>query len=66
MDAQAQELPLVGGGEHDWAYLLDEWGLLEHDQAVGRFVRVVGLLVYLVAIVWCFANIREPNSRTAA
>lgn len=62
-DAQAQELPLVGGGEHDWAYLLDELGWLERDQTVGQIVRVAGILTYIVAMVWCFANVRpEPGA----
>lgn len=60
-DAQAEELPLVGGGEHDWAYLLDELGWLERDQTVGQLVRVAGILVYIVAMVWCFANLRAPS-----
>ncbi|HVE79375.1 MAG TPA: hypothetical protein VNA89_10960, partial [Gemmatimonadaceae bacterium] len=33
-DARAQVLPLVGGGEHDWAYLLAELDLLPRDQEV--------------------------------
>jgi hypothetical protein len=45
-DAQAQELPLVGSGEHDWAYLLGEVGLLEHDQFVGRIIRFSGVLIF--------------------
>ena len=45
-DAQAQDLPLVGSGEHDWTYLLGEVGLLEHDQVVGQLVRVTGMLVF--------------------
>ena len=35
-DARAQELPLVGGGEHDWAYLLGELHWLQYDQRVAR------------------------------
>jgi hypothetical protein len=66
-DAQAQALPLVGGGEHDWAYLLDALGWLEQDQVVGNLVRAIGTLLYLVAIVWCFANVRPhpPNPEVA-
>ncbi len=45
-DAQAQELPLVGGGEHDWTYLLGEVGLLDHDQLVGQLIRVTGMLIF--------------------
>ncbi|CAN5891421.1 hypothetical protein BH24GEM1_BH24GEM1_13390 [soil metagenome] len=35
-DARAQELPLVGGGEHDWALLLGEMGWLDRDQRAWR------------------------------
>ena len=51
-DARAQQLPLVGGGEHDWALLLGEWGLLSRDQAVGGAVYLVGVLLYGGAIFW--------------
>jgi hypothetical protein len=49
-DARAEELPLVGGGEHDWAYLLGRLGWLPYDQIIGRRVWVLGVLIYLVAI----------------
>src|SRR5262249_31448863 len=35
-DARAQQLPLVGGGEHDWNYLLGVFGLLERDGDLAR------------------------------
>lgn len=50
-DARAQELPLVGGGEHDWALLLEQWGWLDRDQMLGRAVYLLGLLLYGVAVV---------------
>ena len=49
-DARAQELPLVGGGEHDWAYLLGHLGRLKQDQSIGHGVWMVGVVVYLIAI----------------
>lgn len=48
-DAQAEELPLVGGGVHDWAYLLGELGLLEHDHFMGQLVRFIGILIFAYA-----------------
>jgi hypothetical protein len=62
-DAQAQELPLVGGGEHDWAILLDQLGWLERDQAIGRTVWLVGVLLYVIAIVlgWRFLSHDEAG-----
>jgi hypothetical protein len=50
-DARAQELPLVGGGEHDWAYLLGRMGWLAHDQGIGKMIHAAGSLIYLLAIV---------------
>lgn len=49
-DARTQELPLVGGGEHDWAFLLGHFGLLAHDQGIGRAVHAIGMLLCLTAI----------------
>jgi len=50
-DARAQELPLVGGGEHDWALLLGQAGWLSRDQAIGGYVYFAGFLLYAAAIV---------------
>lgn len=57
-DAQAQELPLVGGGEHDWTYLLGELGWLRDDQLVGQWIRLVGIVAFIVAVVRCFMTAR--------
>src|SRR3989442_1991377 len=46
-DARAEELPLVGGGEHDWAYLLGRLGLLDQDQLIGGAVQLLGVLLLL-------------------
>ena len=57
-DARAQELPLVGGGEHDWAILLEQFGWLNRDQSVGGAVYFAGAVLYAVAIVagWVFLS----------
>ena len=49
-DARLQELPLLGGGEHDWAFLLGQWGWLERDQALGGAVYLIGVLLYLTSV----------------
>jgi len=50
-DARAQDLPLVGGGVHDWTYLLETVGLLTHDIGVGMTFDLIGcaLIAYSVA-----------------
>lgn len=49
-DARTQELPLVGGGEHDWTYLLGDAGLLESDLRIAAVVRGTGVMIYLAAL----------------
>ena len=50
-DARSEQLPLVGGGEHDWAMLLGQWGWLQRDQALGGAVYLLGALFYAAAII---------------
>jgi hypothetical protein len=49
-DARAQELPLVGGGEHDWAYMLGRLGLLARDEAIGHDFWLIGVVLFLFSI----------------
>ena len=58
-DARAEELPLVGGGEHDWAYLLGRFGWLEHDQGVGRAFLALAATLMLLATIWGLASARS-------
>ena len=51
-DARAMELPLVGGGVHDWRVILGETGLLPRDQEIGQMVYTAGVLCYLGSIAW--------------
>ena len=55
-DARAQELPLVGGGEHDWNYLLGRLGLLAHDQGISRAILWAGVLLVLGSSAWGLAR----------
>lgn len=50
-DARAQELPLVGGGEHDWGYLLGQFGVLRYDATISAAIRVTGAVVFGYAVV---------------
>ena len=64
-DARAQELPLVGGGEHDWAYLLGELGWLRHDIAIGKLVWAVGVCVFAYSVVLGFMTAGKARSAVA-
>ena len=64
-DARAQELPLVGGGEHDWALLLERAGWLANDQTIGGWVYFVGCVLYAAAIVIGWRTL-SPSSSPAS
>jgi hypothetical protein len=51
-DARVQELPLVGGGDHDWARIFGRWHVLNHDTQIAAFVRTVGWLGMTAACAW--------------
>ncbi len=51
-DARVQVLPLVGGGEHDWAALLGRWGLLAQDTTLAQGLRVLGWLGMVACWAW--------------
>jgi len=63
-DARAQELPLVGGGEHDWFYLLSATRHLPDDLAIARAIRGAGVLILIGSTAWGLAAARRPAEET--
>lgn len=51
-DAQKQLLPLVGGGEHDWAILLSRWGVIRWTDLIGAGVFWLAVLIMLASWGW--------------
>lgn len=56
-DAREQALPLVGGGEHDWAFILAELDVLRYDARIAAIVRFSGTLLFGVATAWGYASL---------
>ena len=65
-DAQEQALPLVGGGEHDWAFILAELDVLRYDDRIAAMVRFAGSLLFAIAILWGYASAAAPRGIPAA
>jgi len=61
-DARALDLPLVGGGGHDWNEIFYSWSVLQHDTTIARAVIIAGWLG--IAATWCWAGWRALRSRT--
>jgi hypothetical protein len=51
-DARSQELPLVGGGEHDWTEIFLRWGALGADTTIAGVTRLLGWVLLLATCVW--------------
>ena len=60
-NAVVQELPLVGGGEHDWSYLFGEWNVLAYCEQIGHNTRMAGAVIMGLAVVWGLIAAREPT-----
>jgi hypothetical protein len=48
-DAQKIALDYVGGGEHDWAYLLSEFGKVHASAEIAARVHATGVVVLVMA-----------------
>ena len=50
-DAARMELPLLGGGTHDWNYMLIRTNLLDKAQAVSEVIYYGGVMFIIVGII---------------
>jgi hypothetical protein len=66
-DARVQVLPLVGGGDHDWARIFGRWNVLSHDTQIAAVVRTIGWLGMSAACAWviCLWWVGRKNSVAA-
>lgn len=51
-DARALELPLVGGGDHDWNTIFTRWNLLQYDLDIAHIVNFIGWLGMALTVLW--------------
>jgi hypothetical protein len=62
-DARAQELPLVGGGEHDFEHIFTRWGVLGRDLAIADHTRTIAWILIAAALAWLGWRYRRDQSR---
>ena len=55
-DARAHQLPLVGGGEHDWSEIFTRWDVLAADTRIAGFTAFLGWSLMLAALAWLFRD----------
>jgi len=64
-DARAEELPLVGGGDHDWNTIFGRWNVLAYDTNIASVVNIIGwsgMATVCVWVVWRWYRDRDRAS----
>jgi hypothetical protein len=51
-DARRLELPLVGGGDHDWNTIFSRWDVLQYDVRIAAAMRLIGWIGIVATCAW--------------
>ncbi len=54
-DARKLELPLVGGGDHDWNTILQRWDILQFDTRIADALNIMawsGIIATCACVAW--------------
>lgn len=51
-DARSLQLPLVGGGDHDWNTILGRWHLLAYDTRIAAALKLTAWAGIFLSVVW--------------
>lgn len=60
-DAPTEYLPLLGGGRHDWAWILSQIGHIEWAAPLARTVWFVGLVLALAGLALAVSPLLAPR-----
>ena len=62
-DARTMELPLVGGGDHDWNTIFSRWNLLARDTQIAGVVQALAWIGIALVPIWVFVRARQDRRR---
>ncbi|PWB59599.1 MAG: hypothetical protein C3F16_11855 [Betaproteobacteria bacterium] len=62
-DARVQQLPLVGGGDHDWAEIFTRWHLINADTKVAGLTRILAVGLMAWAVWWLYRRWQLARGR---
>ena len=65
-DARKLELPLVGGGDHDWNTILTRWDLLQYDTRIAAALKFAGWIGIAAACAWVLWHAWQDRRHPAA
>ena len=62
-DAPIQALPLVGGGTHDWAWILGRFDAIDRAGSIAGFTESLGALMVVAGIGWALVVMGSQRHR---
>jgi len=62
-DVRALQLPLVGGGDHDWNTIFSRWHVLQCDTDIAGVVRFIGWAGMVLPVLWIIWRWWRDRSR---
>ena len=62
-DARALELPLIGGGDHDWNTIFSRWNVLSYDTQIAGAVRILAWTGMALVCVWVLRRTLRDRGR---
>jgi len=65
-DARRLELPLVGGGDHDWNTIFARWDVLQYDTQIAAAVKTLGWVGIAGTCAWVLWRAWQDLHRRAA
>lgn len=65
-DARALELPLLGGGEHDWNTIFSRWNVLSYDTQIAGAVRISAWIGMALVCAWVLWRTLQDRGRQSA
>lgn len=63
-DADDLKLPLVGGGIHDFHWLLSRYGSVDSADGLGGFLHFVGAMIIVISLSFAATRLRPQSRRT--
>jgi hypothetical protein len=64
-DARALQLPLVGGGDHDWNTILSRWDLLQYDMRIAAALTLLAWSGIAATCAWVTWRAWHDRRRTS-
>ena len=65
-DARVLQLPLIGGGDHDWNTILARWDILMYETRIAQALRIIGWVGMITTVAAVYVRAFFARERKAS